>query len=105
MDEAPPRARRYDAVLRISTNAGDILDDSIRLPRGLALKVLGVEGERLPGSEGDTTQDFILVNGPTFGNTNTKKFLANLKTDKFVSIGDADYNVVREAEAAKDAGK
>lgn len=69
----------YDAVLRISTNPGDLLDDSIALPRGLALKVLGVEGERASGSEGDTTQDFILVNGPTFTAPDAKHFLGNLK--------------------------
>jgi hypothetical protein len=69
----------HEAILRFSTNAGDILDDSIRLPRGVAIKVLGVEGDRLPGSEGDSTQDFILVNSPTFAAPDPKKFLANLK--------------------------
>jgi hypothetical protein len=38
-----------------------------------------VEGERLPGSEGDTTQDFLMVNGPAFAAPNPKKFLGNLK--------------------------
>ena len=68
----------YDAILRISTNAGDILDDDIALPRGLALKVMGVEGERLPGSEDETSQDFILVNGPVFAAPDAKAFLKNL---------------------------
>lgn len=68
----------YEAILRISTNAGDILDDSIALPRGLALKILGVEGERLPGSDGDATQDFIMVNGPVFAAKDAKAFLGNL---------------------------
>jgi catalase len=73
------RPGEHQAILRFSTNAGDILDDSIRLPRGLAIKILGVEGERLPGSEGDTTQDFVLVNSPAFAAPNPKKFLMNLK--------------------------
>ena len=72
------RPGSYEAILRISTNAGDILDDSISLPRGLALKVLGVEGERLAGSEADTTQDFVLVNGPAFAAKDAKAFLGNL---------------------------
>jgi hypothetical protein len=55
---------RYDAVLRFSTNPGDILDDSISVPRGLALKIIGVEGDRLEGSEGANTQDFVMINGP-----------------------------------------
>jgi hypothetical protein len=58
LDGLPPRLAQglfarpgtYPAVLRISTIPGDILDDSITVPRGLAIKVMGVEGERLPGS-------------------------------------------------------
>ena len=33
-------------------------------PRGLAVKIIGVEGTRLPGGESDVTQDFVLVNAP-----------------------------------------
>lgn len=60
------RARRYRALMRISTIPGDILDDQVSVPRGVALKVLDVPGSRLRGSEHDTVQDFILVDGPTF---------------------------------------
>lgn len=69
----------YPAVLRLSTNPGDLLDDSISVPRGLALKLIGVEGERLPGSEADATQDFVLATGPAFLAPNAKAFLKNLK--------------------------
>ncbi|HUD91681.1 catalase family protein [Sphingobium sp.] len=69
----------YEAIVRFSTNAGDILDDSVRLPRGIALKILNVIGDRLPGSECDTTQDFIMVNSPAFAAPNPKKFLGNIK--------------------------
>jgi hypothetical protein len=60
------RPAAYPVVMRFSTIPGDIIDDSISTPRGLALKVVGVEGERLPGSEGDRTQDFVLVDAPAF---------------------------------------
>ncbi len=69
----------YDALLRFSTLPGDILDDSVSVPRGLAVKLFDVPGDRLPGSEADTTQDFILVNGPAFASPTPKAFLANLK--------------------------
>lgn len=69
---------KHKVYLRISTNAGDILLDTISLPRGLAIKVLDVEGERLPDAEGDT-QDFVLVNGPVFQAKTAKDFLGNLK--------------------------
>jgi len=68
----------HKVLLRLSTNAGDILPDVISLPRGLAMKVFDVPGERLPGSEG-TAQDFIMINGKTFLAPTAKKFLGNLK--------------------------
>lgn len=68
----------YPAILRFSTNPGDVLDDSISVPRGLAIKVMGVEGERLPDAAGDS-QDYVMVNGPAFAAPNARKFLGNLK--------------------------
>ena len=68
----------HDVVLRLSTNPGDILDDSVSTPRGLALKILGVDGERLPGSEG-ATQDFVMANAPAFTAKNGAAFLKSLK--------------------------
>ena len=72
------RPGEHKVYMRMSTNAGDILPDAIGLPRGLAIKVLDVEGERLTGAEG-TTQDFVMVNGPVFQVKTADKFLANLK--------------------------
>lgn len=94
----------HEAILRFSTNAGDILDDSITLPRGLAIKVLGVAGERLPDAEGET-QDFVMVNGPAFAAPEPKKFLANLKmlaktTDKAEGAKKVLSAVLRTAESA-----
>jgi hypothetical protein len=66
----------YPVVMRFSTIPGDILDDSVSTPRGLAIKIIGVEGERLEGSEGDVTQDFLLINGPAFGASDPKTFLS-----------------------------
>lgn len=68
----------HKVFMRLSTNAGDILPDAVSLPRGLALKVLDVPGERLPSAEG-TTQNFIMVNGPVFQAPNAKTFLGSLK--------------------------
>lgn len=68
----------HKTLLRMSTNAGDILPDAISLPRGLAMKVFDVDGARLPGSEG-TAQDFVMVNGTVFQAKTADKFLGNLK--------------------------
>ena len=69
----------YDVAMRFSTIPGDVLDDSVSTPRGLAVKVIGVEGARLPGGESDVTQDFVLANAPAFSAPTPKKFLGNLK--------------------------
>ena len=68
----------YDVVMRFSTNPGDILDDNVSTPRGLALKIIGVTGERLPGADG-TSQDFVLANSPAFSAPDAAAFLKNLK--------------------------
>ncbi|WP_288584432.1 catalase family protein [uncultured Methylobacterium sp.] len=68
----------YDVVMRLSTNPGDILDDSVSTPRGLAVKVIGVSGERLPEAEGET-QDFVLANAPAFTAPDAEAFLKSLK--------------------------
>ena len=73
------RAGRYPTLMRFSTIPGDLLDDKVSTPRGLAIKVLGVEGERLEGAEGATTQDFVMVNRPRFSARNGKAFLRGLK--------------------------
>lgn len=69
----------YAAVMRLSSTPGDLLDDSVSTPRGMAVKVVGVPGERLPGSEDDGTQDLLMVNGPVFSAPTAAKFLKTLK--------------------------
>lgn len=73
------RPRKYDAVVRFSTTPGDILEDDVSVPRGAALKVLGVEGARLPGSEGDDTQNYVVGNSPAFQVATAAAFLQQLK--------------------------
>jgi hypothetical protein len=93
----------YRAALRFSTIPGDVLDDHVSTPRGLAVKIIDVDGPRLPGSEADTTQDFVMINGPAFGAPNAEAFLGNLKavartTDKAEGLKIALSAVARLAE-------
>ena len=97
----------HKVVMRLSTNAGDILPDAISLPRGLALKVLDAEGERLPGAEG-STQDFVMVNGPVFQAKDADKFLGSLKllagtTDRIEGVKVAMSSVMRGVNTALQA--
>jgi hypothetical protein len=98
----------YPVVMRFSTVPGDILDDSISTPRGLGLKVVDVRGERVAGSEHDTTQDFVLVNGPAFNAPNAAGFLKSLKlleptTNKMEHVKKLTSAVARGAEAVIEA--
>lgn len=71
--------KTYDLVARFSSPPSEQLDDRVSLPRAVALKVLGVAGERLAGSENDRTQDFLMVDGPAFIAKDAKDFLRQLK--------------------------
>jgi hypothetical protein len=98
----------YDAVVRFSTTPGDFLHDSVSTPRGYSLKIMGVEGDRLPGSEDSRSQDFITVNGKEFNSSSAKKFLLNLKglaatTDRMEGVKEVVAKVARGAEALLEA--
>ncbi len=64
------RPATYDALVRLATAPGENLDDrKVSTQRGMAIKVMGVGGERLAGHDA-ATQDFVLDSG-------TKEFIAS----------------------------
>ncbi len=70
--------------------------------------MIGVEGERLAGSEGATTQDFVLVNGRAFATPRPKKFLGSVKllaatADKVPGLKKAVSAALRGAERRVEA--
>lgn len=98
----------HKIVMRLSTNPGDILDDSVSTPRGLAIKIADVEGARLPGSEAETTQDFVMINAPAFSAATPKAFLTSLKllaktTDRAPTGKKLLSTLLRGAEKVVDA--
>jgi hypothetical protein len=115
-DDLPPilmqgmfsEAKSYPVVMRLSTSPGDELDDKVSTPRGMAMKVVGVGGERLTDSLEDVTQDFVMVNGPAFLVPGPKKFLGNLKllastTDKSPALKHALSVALRGTEKIVEA--
>ncbi len=56
--------RTYQVVARLSSAPSDIHSDKIPAPRGFAVKVMGVDGERLTPELGGANQDFLMVNFP-----------------------------------------
>lgn len=109
------QAATFPVVMRLSTIPGDILDDKVSVPRGMAIKVVGVPGTQLASLEPDAqpdelaaTQDFVLVNGPVFLAPTAKKFLGSLKllattTDKAPRLKQALSTVLQGAEKALEA--
>jgi Catalase len=60
-------ARSYPIIVRLSTAFGDLRSDRIRVARGMAIKVLGVEGTKaLPAEDSSASQDFLLVNHKSY---------------------------------------
>lgn len=100
--------RRYPVVMRLSTPPAEMLDDRVSLPRGMAVKVLGVDGERVEGADTATTQDFLFVDGPVFAAPDAKGFLKNLKllagtTDKAPNAKRMLSSVLQTVEKAIEA--
>ncbi|OQP85280.1 catalase [Rhizobium rhizosphaerae] len=94
---------RYRAIVRLSTTPGDILHDSVSTPRGFALKILDVEGERLNPEEDSRSQDFVMANGKQFNAPSAKAFLKNLKllaatTDRAEGLKQTFSKVLRGVE-------
>jgi hypothetical protein len=98
----------YPVVLRLSTTPGDLLDDKVSTPRGLAIKAIGVPGQRLDDGVGDVTQDFVMVNGPAFSAPTARQFLGSVKllaatTDKAPGLKVALSAALQGAEKALEA--
>ena len=68
------KAGTYPVAVRFAQGPGETLGDRVSTHRGMAIKVFGVGGEKLPGHDVDT-QDFVLATGPTFPSGTAKGFL------------------------------
>lgn len=68
------RAQSYEVMIRLSSAPGDIHSDEVPAPRGFAIKVMGVEGERLVPKLGGRNQDFLMVNFPVLAFGTVEKY-------------------------------
>lgn len=68
--------RTYPVMIRFSTTPGDILPDGFASFRGMAIKVIGVEGQKMLPAEADAlTQDFLTINHPVFPAGSVSRYL------------------------------
>lgn len=69
-------AKTYPVMVRFSTAQGSIAPDKMSAFRGMALKIIGVEGKKLlPELSDALTQDFLLVNYPVIPAGTIKEYL------------------------------
>ncbi len=94
----------HPVILRFSTNPGDLLADNVSSPRALALKVLNVDGDKVPNHTGNTTQDFVCVNSEVFSAPDPAGFLEQIKTfDKTLHLPEGVKHVVSVAARGANA--
>jgi catalase len=71
--------RTYDAIIRFSNAAAlvkpDIDANGDHGSRGMAIKVLDVEGDMILTDSGSNNQDFLMINQPVFAFANTPDYL------------------------------
>ncbi len=65
-------------AIRFAQGPGETLGDRISTHRGMAIKVFGAEGEKLPGHDADT-HGFVLATGTTFPSGTAQGFLRDAK--------------------------
>lgn len=92
--------RSYDAILRYSTLTPKLVPDNVAQPRGIGIKVFGVEGPKIWG-EDKKTQDFTMNNCPVLDLRNPQT------TDEIADSLERNWNAldkfVGELKARPDA--
>jgi len=70
------KAKTYPVIVRFSTAQGSIVPDKMSAFRGMAIKVIGVEGAKfLPELSDALTQDFLMVNYPVIPTGTIREYL------------------------------
>lgn len=91
--------RTYDVIIRFSNAPGDINPDAVSSFRGMAIKVIGVEGRKVLEEKADAlTQDFLMINHPSFPSGDVKKYLIEqLAQEKVVTVPEEAQQLVTTA--------
>ena len=80
--------RVFEAMVRFSTAQGTIQPDNEPTARGLAIKLLDVEGQRTMDGDTDQSQDFLFVDHPVFPFPDPKEYRDVIKHKSVPLIGD-----------------
>ena len=72
------RPASFPALVRLAQGPGELQSDKVSTHRGMAIKLLDVPGEKLPGHDADT-QDFVLATGKAFAQSSAETFLQAMR--------------------------
>ncbi|GGD39185.1 catalase family protein [Pseudoxanthomonas indica] len=102
------QAGGYETLIRLWSPPAEQLPDNVSTPRAIALKVIGVQGERVAGDDEAHTQDFLMVNGPAFSAPGPAGFVRSAKllaatTEKMPRTKRVISATLRGTEAALEA--
>lgn len=88
-------AKTFEAIVRFSNGSSQLRSDRVPDGRGMAIKLLNVEGTKVLSSEElkagqDKQQDFIMVNNPTFAFSNVEDYhiFFSLRKSLVQTLGD-----------------
>ena len=79
--------REFAAIVRFSNSQGTFEKDSVGTARGLAIKVLDVSGARAVPGDGDSTQDFLMVDHPVFPFPDPRAYVETMSRKSIPLVG------------------
>jgi len=80
--------RTFSALVRFSNSQSTFEKDGVGTARGLAIKLLDVAGTRAISGDGDTTQDFLMIDHPVFPFPDPKAYSETIGRKNIPLIGD-----------------
>ena len=79
--------RTFSAIVRFSNSQGTFVKDGAGTARGMAVKLLDVVGTRAVADDGDSTQDFVMIDHPAFPFPDPKAYLETISRKNIPLIG------------------
>ena len=79
--------KTFTAIVRFSNSQNTFEKDSVGTARGLAIKLLDVAGTRAIQGDGDTTQDFLMVDHPVFPFPNPTAYVETIWRTQVPLVG------------------
>jgi hypothetical protein len=80
--------RTFSAIVRLSNSQGTFEKDGAGTARGCAIKVLDVVGTRAITGDGNSTQDFLMMDHPVFPFPNPEAYFESISRKDIPLVGD-----------------